>query len=324
VRLSVLVVSRTAARLSAMLKSLATATKLRQGEVEILCSWNGTSESEQEINNQSGYEFLIAQRDPYHFANNMNQLAHNANGDVLAFINDDVILDVGSLDEGLSCLFNDSSTLCVGALLRTPDGNLQHGGMGFDLHHTPYHIAEGLVSATDVISELQPYEVPGVTAAVMLIRKTTFIQQPFDESYNRCGEDVQLNLDLREKLKGRVMLCPSMSGVHIESATRAENDESGNTSEDLVKMRTRRRLFLEQASAEQLRVELSMATREQAFTKEVMAMERNHLRQQREAQREKTDLVNLEREKDHWKRQAQVLQLEALRLQDSAQRQRGV
>ena len=54
--------------------------------------------------NRSGYEFLIAQRDPYHFASNMNQLAHHANGEVLAFVNDDVVLDSGSLDAGLSCL----------------------------------------------------------------------------------------------------------------------------------------------------------------------------------------------------------------------------
>ena len=307
-----------------MLESLAAATDLPQGDVEILCSWNGTKEAEQDIANRSGYEFLIAQRDPYHFASNMNQLAHHANGDVLAFVNDDVILDSGSLDAGLSCLLDEPSTLCVGALLRTPDGQLQHGGMGFDLHHTPYHIAEGLVSATDVISELSAYEVSSVTAAVMLVRKSTFKQQPFDESYNRCGEDVQLNLDLREKLQGKVMLCPGMSGVHIESATRAENDESGNTSEDLVKMRTRRRLFLEQASPDQLRVELAMAAREHAFTKEVMAKERNHLRQQQAELAAKRDLQSLERDRDHWKREAQILQLEALRLQDSIQRQQRV
>ena len=307
-----------------MLESLAAATDLPQADVEILCSWNGTNEAEQEIENRSGYEFLIAQRDPYHFASNMNQLAHHANGEVLAFVNDDVILDSGSLDAGLLCLLDEASTLCVGALLRTPDGQLQHGGMGFDLHHTPYHIAEGLVSATEVIAELSAYEVSGVTAALMLVRKSTFNQQPFDESYNRCGEDVQLNLDLREKLQGKVMVCPGMSGVHIESATRAENHESGNTSEDLVKMRTRRRLFLEQASPEQLRVELAMAAREHDFTKEVMAKERNQLRQQQDELAQNTDLENLKRDRDHWKREAQVLQLEALRLQDCVQRQQGV
>ena len=44
----------------------------------------------------------------------MNQLAQHANGDVLVFLNDDLLLDPGSLDAGLSCLSNDMSTLCVG------------------------------------------------------------------------------------------------------------------------------------------------------------------------------------------------------------------
>ncbi len=296
-----------------MLESIATATNLPRSDVEVLCSWNGASETEKEIINSSGYEFLIAQRDSYHFAKNMNKLAHHANGDVLAFVNDDVILDEGSIDAGLACLLNDECTLSVGALLRTPDGQLQHGGIGFDKQNTPYHIAEGLINAANMFSSTSAYEVPGVTAAVMLIRKKTFDQQPFDESYKRCGEDVQLNLDLREKLKGRVVICPEMSGIHIESATRAENDETGNTSEDLVKMRTRRRIFLDQASREQLRVELSMASREQALIKEAIHEKINNL-----------NVKNLEKELEKWKKEAQLLLLETLRLRDSIQRQQGI
>ena len=291
-----------------MLESIAEATELPNGEVEILCSWNGTNVSEQKIVNRSGYEFLIAQRDAYHFAGNMNQLAKHANGDVLAFLNDDLILDNGSLDAGLSCLSKDVSTLCVGALLRTPDGKLQHGGMAFDINNTPYHIAEGLAGITEVISELPPYEVACVTGAMILMRKSTFSQQPFEESYKRCGEDVHLNLDLRENLQGKVMICPGMSGIHISSATRTENDETGNISEDLVKMRTRRRLFLEKASPEQLRSELLMATREHTFTQEATA--------------NKGSGMSLMQERDHWKREAQTLQLEILRLKDLTRRQK--
>ena len=135
----------------------------------------------------------------------------------------------------------------------------------------------------------------------------------FEEGYQRCGEDVQFNLDLREKFQGKVMLCPGMSAVHIESSTRIENNEAGNTSEDLVRMRTRRRLFLEQASREQLKVELSMATREQAYTKEELANRCTG-----------SHLQTLERERDYWKREAQLLQLETLRLQDCLQRQQDV
>ena len=291
-----------------MLESLAIATNLPNSEVEILCSWNGTQASEANIVNRSGYEFLVAQRDPYHFASNMNQLALNANGDVLAIVNDDLILDQGSLDAGLSCLSNDILTLCVGALLRTPNGNLQHGGMAFDSQNTPYHIAEGFESVTTTIGGLAPFEVPCVTGALILVRRSTFSKQPFEESYQRCGEDVQLNLDLREKLKGKVLLCPGMSGIHIESATRSENNETGNTSEDLVKMRTRRRLFLENASPEMLKAELLMAGKEHTWTQGKASINANGM--------------SLRQERDYWKREAQTLQLEILRLQDLTQRQK--
>ena len=301
-RLSILVVSRSADLLSAMLSSIKEALHLPGREVEILCSWNGSAEEEALIENSSGYGFFIANRTAYHFASNMNQLAHHANGEVLAFVNDDVILDKNSLDSGLSCLMDDVSTLSVGGLLRKPDGRLQHCGMGFDYQHMPYHIAEGMANAATLISGLPAYEVSCVTGAVMLVRKSTFNQQPFDESYIRCGEDVQLNLDLREKLKGKVMLCPGMSGVHKESATRKKAGETGNSSEDLVRMKTRRRLFLEKATPEQLRAELSITTKERLFTKEAMDEERSHL-------------LQLEQERDHWKQQTHALQLARLKLE---------
>ena len=143
-----------------------------------------------------------------------------------------------------------------------------------------------------------------------------------DESYLRCGEDVQLNLDIREKLKGRVMLCPGMSGVHLESATREGNNETGNTSVDIAKMKRRRRLFLNQASQEQLQVELSMSAREHLFTKEVMEKERNHLRKQQTKakdikylERLEHDLDRLKRDRDHWKDQTHSLQLARLKLE---------
>ena len=183
---------------------------------------------------------------------------------------------------------------------------LQHGGMAFDIHNTLYHIAEGLAGITEVI-QLPSYEVPCVTGAMILVRKSTFSQQPFEESYKRCGEDVQLNLDLRENLKGKVLLCPGMSGIHIRSATREEKDETGNISEDLVKMRTRRRLFLEKASPEQLKSELFMATREHTFTQEATANQSSGM--------------SLIQERDYWRREAQTLQMEILRLKDLTSRQ---
>ena len=159
---------------------------------------------------------------------------------------------------------------------------------------------------TTTITGLAPYEVPCVTGALILVRRSTFRKQPFEESYQRCGEDVQFNLDVREKLQGKVMLCPGMSGIHIESATRSENNETGNTSEDLVKMRSRRRLFLEKASPEILKAELLMAGKEHTWMQRAASTNSNGM--------------SLKQERDYWKREAQTLQLELLRLKDLTQR----
>ena len=323
-QLSVLVVSRTAERLSTLLSSVAAATRLNTQEVEILCSWNGSEDEEQLIENHSGYDFFIAQRKPYHFATNINQLANHASGDVMALVNDDVVLDPGSLDAGLACLSEHPPATLVGALLRTPDEQLQHAGFSFELNHNPYHILEGMIAADDFANDQTAFEVPAVTAAVALIPRKTFLQLSLNENYQRCGEDVEFNLDLRQKLNGHVFLCPGLSGVHAESATRAEQGETGNISEDQIKLRTRRRHFVEQASADQLRVELAMTARERTLARHLLQQRLAELDQQRADLERDSTIETLEVDRDYWKRQAQTLQLEALRLQDSLQRGSGV
>ena len=307
-----------------MLGTLSEALHLPKGSVEILCSWNGTSESEAEINNRSGYEFLIAQREPYHFAKNMNKLAEKASGEILALINDDILLDQGSLDAGLNCIQKQISPTLVGALLRTPDELLQHIGFAFDAKYNPYHAAEGMIKAKHACDEALHFEVPAVTAAVALVRRDVFSQIRLNESYQRCGEDVEFNLDLRQHLHGHVYLCPKLSGVHAESATRSETGEQGNTSEDQVRMRSRRRDFYEQASMAQMRVELDMSCRERDLNHkaiESLREEQKTLQQMRMNLKNGKELRQLQRERDHWQRQAQALQLEVLRLQDLTQRQ---
>ena len=101
---------------------------------------------------------------------------------------------------------------------------------------------------------------------------------------------------------------PRHERIHI-SATRSENNEGGDTSEDLVKMRTRRRLFLEKASPEILKAELLMAGKEQTWIRGAASHSND---------------MSLKQERDYWKREAQTLQLELLRLKDLAQRHEKV
>ena len=103
-QLSILVISRTADLVNRFCSGLNQASSLPAHEAEILCSWNGSREDELHLQNTSRYDFHIAQREPYHFSDNMNKLASKATGDVLMLANDDLKLDPGCIDQALTIL----------------------------------------------------------------------------------------------------------------------------------------------------------------------------------------------------------------------------
>ena len=255
--LSILVVSRTADLLSRMLESLKDALHLPEEEVEVLCSWNGDAAEEACIDNTSGYEFLVANRRPYHFASNMNALAEKANGDVLLLINDDVLLDANSVDAALSCLNDHPDTGLVGARLRDREGRLTHAGILFDRRHNPYHQLDRLVSSEHhaVLGNSRP--VPAVTGAAMVISSEHFKALGFNTDYRVFGEDVELCLALRQQLELNVVYCPRFSGEHGGEATRSNDKDQGCNSEDLTRMRSLHERFLSTTSNAQLRIELT-------------------------------------------------------------------
>lgn len=261
-RLSILVVSRTASLVSTLLSSLNEAVHLPSEDVEVLCSWNGGSEEEARIKNESRYEILIANRTAYHFASNMNALADKANGDALLLINDDVLLDHNSIDEALGCLDEQPNTGLVGARLRDREGWITHAGILFDRRHSPYHQLDRLIGSEHHAVLGEPRPVPAVTGAAMVIRREHFQSLRFNTDYQVCGEDVELCLSLRGQLKLNVVYCPRFSGEHGGEATRRlEEDQRGN-SEDLTRMRALHQRFLNTSSDDQLRIELSASVNE--------------------------------------------------------------
>lgn len=261
-RLSILVISRTAELLNKMLDSLASATNLNPANVEVLCSWNGNQEEEKEILNKSGYELQIVQRDPYHFASNMNSLAKQANGELLLLINDDIILDTKCIDFAIECLEANRKAGLIGARLRDKERRLAHAGIMFDSDHHPYHKLMGILEADDKSIIGKPMVVPAVTGALMLIRRKDFLALTFDTKYLVCGEDVSLCLDVRMKLKLEIWYCPNFSASHEVGHTRHKNNQEGNNIEDLQRMRKHRCEFIEIAKKSQLHQELSASIAE--------------------------------------------------------------
>ncbi len=298
-RLSILVVSRTPSLLKGMLASIKNASSLSKADLEILCSWNGTAEGETAIVNNSTYNFSITQRVAYHFASNMNTLVEAAKGDLILFINDDLILDSGSIDAAIKCLDSETNAGIVGGRLRNERGGLQHGGILFDDSYSPYHYLENLLNADEEIFTDQSRLMPAVTGAMMLIKKDNFLKLNFNSSYKVCGEDIELCLDLRQILGLNIFYCPEASGVHLSSVTREKMNQFGDNQHDMQRMRLRRQSFLEQANKAQLKQELAAVNLEAKELRKILL--------------QRADSYP---EKENWKDQCHALQLTRLRQQE--------
>ena len=267
-KLSILVVSRTASLINRLCTSLDRASKMAAADVEILCSWNGTKEEANGIENTSRFNFEIVQNIPYHFSSNMNKLSKLARGDVLMLANDDLILDDECIDEALEIIDNEPNAGLVGAVLRDQKGRLTHAGINFDTKGSAYHLLYRIISA-DEIEATRTGPVAAVTGAVMWIKKNDFMQAELNENYNVCGEDVELCLEVQQRLKKQVWLCCNAKAIHEAEGTRQKLEGQGANSEDINRLRARVQTFLDQASPGQLKLLLHQQQQESQQLREI-------------------------------------------------------
>ncbi len=267
--LSILVVSRSHKLLNQMLISISKATSLEKQDLEILCSWNGSTINESKIKNNSGYNFKITERQKYHFATNMNSLAKHATGEILLIINDDIILDKNSIDKGINQLLSISKVGLVTGKLRYKNGMLQHAGITFNLQNIPYHKFEKLIKSNSDFISKESQKIPAASGALIFIKKDIFLEIGFNEKYEICGEDIELSLDLREKKDYIILFSPEVSGIHFSSATRRKYNQYGNSKNDLKRMIKRREVFLNKASKNQIIDELQDLTNQIEILKKI-------------------------------------------------------
>lgn len=254
---SVLVVSRTPALLNRLLNSLDQAYGGDAASIEVIASWNGSAADEMLL--QKGrLPFAIVQRDPYHFASNMNELARKAKGDVLIFANDDLIVDPGAIDAALDRLATQPDVGIVGACLRTSDGQLAHAGIHFTSYGSPYHQLEHFVDAEHPVNQREQ-RVPAVTGAFFAMGRNDFLKLELAETFNVCGEDVLLSLQTRSILHKQVLFCPAMSGVHDAESTRSQFEEQQGNDDDMKRMRAGWLELLQRADRDSMKVELRAA-----------------------------------------------------------------
>ncbi len=218
--LSILVISKNYKLLNRMLKSINNNKILRNKKCELICSWNGSNKDIKKIENIRNLSLKILEIKPYNYASNMNMIIKKSRGDFILAINDDVILDINSIDIGMNFIDQKKEIGLIGGKLRDDKGYLTHGGVSFNFLDCPYHFFEGIIKADEFNFFTKNYSVPAVTGALMLARRKIFTDIYYNEKYKVCGEDIELCLEIRQKLNKKIYLCGSFSGIHEAESTR--------------------------------------------------------------------------------------------------------
>ncbi|MCX6937397.1 MAG: glycosyltransferase family 2 protein [Verrucomicrobia bacterium] len=129
----------------------------------------------------------------YAGANNLG--ATHATGDILAFLNNDLVLTDGWFPPLCNILQNSSGVGIVGNVqLSTVTDLIDHAGVRFDLVGVPVHHLKnrprGALRGNGCLSK-------AVTAACWLVNRTVFLENGgFDESYRNGSEDIDLCIRL--------------------------------------------------------------------------------------------------------------------------------
>ncbi len=167
-----------------------------------------------------------------HPANRGNTAAYNtgvaaAQGDLLIFVDSDVFVPPGALDELGQVLSADRQWGAVGSLLLYPsDYTIQHAGVAFD-RWVVTHLFVG--RKQDEISLRPLEERQAVTAALFATPRNVFERVGgFNETYRDGLEDIEYCLRCTE-MGYRNALTSRFPALHIESATRGKHKEVRRT-----------------------------------------------------------------------------------------------
>lgn len=147
------------------------------------------------------------------FAAACNHGAREARGDVLALLNNDLVLSPGWLPPMLSALSRPRVGLVGNVQRRVSDGTIEHAGVAVDRNGKLAHVRSLPAHArgTSVVF--------AVTAACCLVRRADFLGLGgFDVTFENGGEDVDFALKLRARGQRTVVCLDSVVGHHVSSS----------------------------------------------------------------------------------------------------------
>ena len=147
------------------------------------------------------------------FARANNRGAREARGEILALLNNDLVLSPGWLPPLLASLRQPRTGLVGNVQRRVSDGALDHAGIAVDAAGKIAHVHTLPRSARGT------RKVFAVTAACCLVRRADFLELGgFDESFENGCEDVDLALRLRARDQRTVVCFDSVVRHHVSAS----------------------------------------------------------------------------------------------------------
>jgi GT2 family glycosyltransferase len=184
---------------------------------------------------------------PFNFAALNNAAARQAGSQLLAFVNDDVMVVEPGWLKAMATLALAPDVGAVGAKLFYPDGRIQHAGivLGLGPQAVAGHEFRGAPGDSPGPQNrlLVAREASAVTAACMVVERVKFLAvDGFDEeAFGVAFNDVDLCLRLR-RAGYRTIFEPQARLMHLESATRGPEKTGaagGRFGEEVRRMRER-------------------------------------------------------------------------------------
>jgi GT2 family glycosyltransferase/ubiquinone/menaquinone biosynthesis C-methylase UbiE len=151
------------------------------------------------------------------YARGNNLAAKKAEGDLLVFLNNDIIAEKNWLTPMVKLMLERVDCGIVGSKLLYPDRTIQHVGVAFDWRGNRRHIYKKYPA--DISPALEVRECEAVTGACLMIRRELFEQVGgFDERYKNGSEDIDLCLKVRAQ-GYCILFCPQSVLIHFEKTS---------------------------------------------------------------------------------------------------------